>query len=292
MSPSRFNHIDELNYLIKLQDSQYFKKFIECNRVSYRVAMFKAIESGSAILVDTIRLYHPHAEEEDVELEALHAAFRGYLPIYQCLPLSEDLEEFNPYRENMYLYHGRLDKVNLLEINMHDLLSPNVIPVDVCDTIISHSSCQRACLITGALLVYCIHNNDNYNYLTNNPNIFIMHAMFHYAAENDALKLFLLDQYKKTRQYANYNYKSRNTSFNKAKRYNGNEYKFDSYMDSVPHQETIQTVEEEIHEKNISLSSVMFEWQYRKKMNENEDAYFDKVVKYVDRLLDQGIELR
>lgn len=293
MSPSRFNNIDELNYLIKLQDTQYFKRFIGSNRVSYKVAMFKAIEAGSETLVDIIRLYHPQVEDQDIELESLHAAFRGHLRIYQSLPLSEDIEEFNSYRENMFLCHGRLDKVNLLEINMHDLLSPNLIPVQVCDAIVTHPLCQRACLITGVLLVYCIRNHDNYSYLTNNPNIFIMDIMFRYAEyhRNDALKLFLLDQYKKTQQYANYNYKTRN-SFNKSKRYNGNVDKFDIYFDSDIPLVARKDDAVEIHEKNINLSSLMFEWQYPKKLNEDEDEYFDKVISYVDRLLDQGIELQ
>lgn len=290
MSPSRFNHIDELIYLINLQDIQYFKMFIESNRVSYRVAMFKAIEAGSAALVEIVRLYHPHAEDEDIELESTHAAFRGHLQIYESLPLDENLEEFNLYRENMFLYHGRLDKVNLLEINMHDLLSPNVIPAGVCDAIIAHFSCQRACIITGSLLVYCIQNSDNYILLTNNPNVFIMTDMFEHAEknQNEALKLFLLDQYWRTRQYTNYNYKTRNSSFNKAKRYNGSAEKFDDFVS----RRATNACSLDVHKNNVNLSSAMFEWQYPKSLNEDEDAYFDKVINHVNRLIDQGIEPR
>jgi hypothetical protein len=291
MSPSRLNRIDELNYLVKLHDVHYFRTFVESNRVSYRVAMFKAIESGSSTLVDIVRWHHPHPEEADIELECLHAAFRGHLSIYEVIPLNEDMEEFNPYRENMYLFHGQLNRVNLLEMDMHDLLSPNTIPVAVCDAIVRSSSLS-SCLATGVLLAYCIHNHEHWSYLEQNQNVFIMDDMFQHALyhKNHKLCSFLISKYKENRQYTKYNYKLRNGSFQKQRRFEGDLTMYDHYLaalteTSVPKIKPVYT----INEQNLCLSNEMFEWPGPLI---EVDAYFEQVLAHVHQLLDQGAELR
>ncbi|KAG2209393.1 hypothetical protein INT46_009525 [Mucor plumbeus] len=311
MSPCRLNSIDELTYLIKLHDLNYFKTFIMSDRVSYRVSMFKAIESGSAELTDIVRWHHPHPEEEDTEFEGQHAAFRGFLNIYQTIQLNEEMEEFNAFRENMYLYHGRLDQVNMDEIDMHDLLSPNTVPVSVCDIITSQYS-YNACLMTGVLLAYCIHNSDNYNLLKSNLHLFIMDVMFQYAIRhnNDKLKLFLLSKYKESRQYTDYDYRLRKDPFYKKRLYNGELDMYDHYIaptaiDQLNIATSIGTNKEghfyvagntnytnKIHIENVCLSTDLFEWQSSEMSDYQVDAYFNQVLNYVNRLINQGVELR
>lgn len=294
MSPSKLNRIDELNYLIKLHDVHYFRTFVESNRVSFRVAMFKAIESGSSTLVDIVRWHHPHPEEADTELECLHSAFRAHLSIYKVIPFNEDLEEFNPYRENMYLFHGQINKVDLLEINMHDLLSPKVIPVTVCDTILQSFSLS-SCLATGILLAYCIHNHEHWNYLAHSQEVFLMDDMFQYALYHKNLKLgtFLINKYKETRQYTKYNYKVRNgSSFQKQKRFEGDFSMYDHYLTAFT-EPPVTAIEKnqriyKINEKNVCLSSDMFECEG----SFSEHAYFEQVLDHIHQLLDQGIELK
>jgi hypothetical protein len=261
--------------------------------------MFKAIESGSSTLVDIVRWHHPHPEEADIELECLHAAFRGHLSIYEVIPLNEDLEEFNPYRENMYLFHGQLNKVDLLEMNMHDLLSPNVIPATVCDSILLQSSSLSSCLVTGVLLAYCIHNHEHWSYLEQSQDVFIMDDMFQYALyhKNHKLSTFLINKYKETRQYTKYNYKLRNvSSFQKQRRFEGDPTMYDHYLLAL----TEMSVEVmgktkpacKINEQNVCLSNEMFEWQGSSNEEVDLDAYFELVLAHVHQLLDQGIELR
>ncbi|KAI8646588.1 hypothetical protein BD408DRAFT_439974 [Parasitella parasitica] len=315
MSPCRLNNIDELNYLIKLYDLDYFKTFIMSNRVSYRVSMFKAIESGYVELTNIVRWYHPHPEEGDTEFEAQHAAFRGCLSIYQTIQPNEEMEEFNAYRENMYLYHGKLDQVNMAEIDMHDLLSPNTIPVSVCDRIALQYG-HNACLVTGTLLAYCIHNSDNHSVLAANPNVFIMDIMFQYAIchSNEKLKQFLLLKYKETGQHSDYDYRLRKEPFSKGKLYGGKVDMYDHYL--APCRDTatatsMSTKEEEEEEEegksrtgasahyankidigNVRLSTDLFEWQSSRVAGYQVDAYFEQVLDYVNRLINQGVELR
>ncbi|CEP15795.1 hypothetical protein [Parasitella parasitica] len=315
MSPCRLNGIDELNYLISLRDLDYFKTFIMSNRVSYRVSMFKAIESGSVKLTDIVRWHHPHPEEQDAEFEALHAAFRGHLSIYQTIQLNQDMEEFNTYRENMFLYHGRLEQVNMAEIDMHDLLSPNIIPVSVCDIIVSDYG-HSTCLMTGVLLAYCIHNSDNYSLLETNPNIFIMDMMFQYAIcnnNNEKLKQFLVWKYKQTRQHSDYDYRVRKGTFCKRKQYNGKLDMYDHYLAPCLDTGTITTAAasligikkegklctggdanyaDKIDMGNVQLSTDLFEWQSSRMAEYQIDAYFEQVLDYVNRLINQGVELQ
>ncbi|KAL9541426.1 hypothetical protein MBANPS3_009133 [Mucor bainieri] len=293
MSPCRLNSIDELNYLIKLHDLNYFKAFISSNRVSYRVSMFKAIESGSAELTDIVRWHHPHPEDEDTEFEGQHAAFRGFLHIYQTIQLHEEMEEFNAYRENMYLFHGRLDQVNMAEIDMHDLLSPNPVPAAVCDEIIARYG-YNSCLMTA----YCIHNSDHYVQLKNNPHVFIMDAMFQYAHRhgNEHLKRFLVSTYRASRQYSSYDYRVRKEPFYKKRQYNGALDMYDHHLApttaAVDAIGTHKNYANLIHISNVCLSTDLFEWQTPKMADYQVDAYFEQVLDYVNRLIDQGVELQ
>ncbi|KAL7310311.1 hypothetical protein PS15m_009827 [Mucor circinelloides] len=296
MSPCRLNNIDELNYLIRLHDLAYFKAFITSNRVSYRVSMFKAIESGSSELTDIVRWHHPHPEDEDTEFEGQHAAFRGFLNIYQTIQLHEEMEEFNAYRENMYLFHGRLDQVNMAEIDMHDLLSPNPVPVAVCDKIVARYG-YNSCLMTGCLLAYCIHNSDNYTLLKASPHIFIMDMMFQYAHRhgNEKLKRFLVSTYRATRQHSNYDYRLRKDPFYKRRQYNGALDMYDHHLVPTTATDTIGAKKDytnQIHINNVCLSTDLFEWQTPKMADCQVDTYFEQVLDYVNRLIDQGIELQ
>ncbi|KAL7324464.1 hypothetical protein PS15p_209653 [Mucor circinelloides] len=296
MSPCRLNNIDELNYLIRLHDLAYFKAFITSNRVSYRVSMFKAIESGSSELTDIVRWHHPHPEDEDTEFEGQHAAFRGFLNIYQTIQLHEEMEEFNAYRENMYLFHGRLDQVNMAEIDMHDLLSPNPVPVAVCDKIVARYG-YNSCLMTGCLLAYCIHNSDNYTLLKASPHIFIMDMMFQYAHRhgNEKLKRFLVSTYRATRQHSNYDYRLRKDPFYKRRQYNGALDMYDHHLVPTTATDTIGAKKDytnQIYINNVCLSTDLFEWQTPKMADCQVDTYFEQVLDYVNRLIDQGIELQ
>lgn len=305
MSPTRLTKMDELNYAIQERNTNHFKLLMERNHVPYRVAIFKAIESGSFRLFNIVKQYHSQLDM-DIELECIHAAFRCHLNIYENIYFAEETEEFNPYVENMYLCHGRFDKINLIEINMHDLLSPNTIPVEVCNYLAQQAP-NNSCLMTGVLLAYCIHNNDNYIRLENNPNLFVMDIMFQYATQhrNQDLVLFLLQQFRSTRQYSTYQYDKRENCFQKSRHYVKNNlelFMYDHYLlstsplDNKPRNNKVRgNTTRRIYPNNLCLSKEMFEWPSTLLEKENDDyvdAYFEQVIDQVHRLIDAEVLLK
>lgn len=296
MSPTRLTEVGELNFVIEEGNTNHFRTLMQSNRIPYRVAIFKAIESGSSVLFNIVKNFHPNPTV-DVEMECLHAAFRGHLNIYGDIWYDEEVEEFNPYIENMYLLHGRFDKIDLVELNIRDLISPNTIPVSVCDLIVQHSP-NNSCLMTGVLLAYCIHNSDHYTRLENNDNVYIMEIMLQYATQhaNHNLKLFLLNQLKRTRKYTTYQYTNRKRCMQKERKYVTNNCDlsmYDDYLMKTPDDINCgkslnakgNTVFN-IPSNHLRLTTDLF--AYPADTCTDMDAYVDQVLSLVNRLIDEG----
>ncbi|KAI8993269.1 hypothetical protein BDB01DRAFT_318148 [Pilobolus umbonatus] len=300
MCPTAITGIEALNIAIETNDLCLFTQLIKRNGVSYKVAMFKAIEAGTISLVTIVDTYHPEPKR-DHELYSVHAAFRGHLNIFNYF--SPEETEFNCYIDNMYLHNGRIDKVNWMEINMHDLLSPNVASLSACDYIVQKMP-NNTSLMTGVLLAYCIHNSDHYKQLENNSWIYIMDIMFQYATQhnNRALKVFLLNKFKRDRQYSLYQYNVPKSRFNKQRFIvkDCDRSRFDHYMDKSPNDinggyalnnKGNEDYTSLIHESNTCLSMTMFEWPSVSFQNMEIDNYFEQVLHCINcRINKQGMK--
>lgn len=297
MSPTRLTEADELNFVIQQGNTNHFRSLMQSNRIPYRVAIFKAIESGSSVLFNLVKDFHPNPNV-DVEMECLHAAFRGHLNIYEDIWYDEEMEEeFNPYIENMYLCHGRLDKVDLMELNIRDLITPNTIPVSVCDLLVQRAP-ANSCLMTGVLLAYCIHNSDHYTRLEQvDANVYIMEIMLQYATQhaNRSLILFLLHQLKLEGKYTTYAYTNLNSSrcMQKYVTHHGDLSMYDDYLIKTPDDincgkslnakgNTIFT----IPSNSLRLTTDLFNCPDDVDMD--MDAYVDQVLSLVNKMIDEG----
>lgn len=291
MSPTRLTEADELNFVIQQGNTDHFRSLMQSNRIPYRVAIFKAIESGSSVLFNLVKNFHPNPDV-DVEMECLHAAFRGHLNIYEDIWYDEEMEEeFNPYIENMYLFHGRLDKIDLMELNIRDLITPNTIPVSVCDLIVQRAA-TNSCLMTGVLLAYCIHNSDHYTRLEQ-VNVYIMEIMLQYATQhaNRTLTLFLLNQLRRTRKYTTYEYT--NVNHRCMKKYVTHLSMYDDYLIKTPDDincgkslNAKGNTDFTIPTHNLRLTADLFNCP--DEVETDMDAYVDKVLSTVNRLIDEG----
>jgi hypothetical protein len=289
MSPTRLSYIEVLNYAIQQHDTNKFRILVQSGSIPYRVAIFKAIECGSNTLFNIVKGYHPDPNP-DIELECLHASFRGQLNIYENIYYNEEYEEFNPYIENMYLFHGRFDKLNLIELNIHDLLSPNLVPISVCDYLVENVS-NNSCLMTGVLLAYCIYNSDHYKKLSNNEDMYIIELMLKYVTQHDntELKVFLLNHLKRTRKYTTIEF----TNGRKTRKYTTQDVTmYDHYLTKLPadinYGKPLKIkgyLDHTIDDMNICLTVDMFEWP-SKDLND-VDGYFDQVITQVNDAVDK-----